>query len=200
MGPTVSGIADRVELGLLRADLPLLVERIGLPYPARSVRYRASREEGIRALGRLMEDLVEREPDVRLVVIGLSQGADVVRSACSQGTMPPTVEPRISALVLLGDPGRDPRLAETYQHGTSDATPGLLAMGASPLPRSLWSRAWGHCLEGDRVCAARLGRLGAAISGSHTRYGENADDVLDRAAAFVVDRLLDRDRPGTGGE
>lgn len=192
MGPTVSGIADRIELGMLREGVPLQLGRVAVAYPASSMRYRASRCAGVVSLGELLEHVLLQQPAVRFVLIGLSQGADVVRSAFSSGSLSEGSARRIAALILLGDPGRDPRLGEPFQHGTGDATPGLLAGTAPPLPRTLWSRAWAYCLEGDRVCAARIGRIGAIASGSHTRYGHNAESVQDRAAAFAIERLLER--------
>lgn len=190
MGPTIARVADRIEASLRAAGSGLAVERIGLAYPAASFRYARSRDRGVQELASVLRRLSDDEPPPRLALLGLSQGADVIRTALGSGLLAPETTDRVEAVVLLGDPGRDPRRDEPFLHGSTRATPGVLAGTAVPMPRAMWPRTWSYCLAGDRVAGGGAGRLGALCSGTHTHYVRDRDDVLARASAFVATLLL----------
>jgi hypothetical protein len=192
MGPTVSGVVDRVEVELRALRPTWRTTRLGVAYPASSWTYFYSRNLGGRRLARLLASHSAVCPFQRFVLIGLSQGADVVRRALSSAELPEALLARIAALVLLGDPTRDPATG-SWHYGTKDATPGLLARFASPIPSSLETHTWSFCLDGDEVAANHRGFMGALRSGSHTLYEHNRDHAQDRAAAFIVSQLLDRE-------
>lgn len=186
MGTTISRLADRIEEGLAASGVA--VERIGLAYPASSIRYRRSCRMGADALRRL---LITREWETRTVLLGLSQGAQVIREALDGDAWdrPGSLDqpPAVTAVVLLGDPSRDPSRDRAVLRGTASSARGIMAATrTAALPVSLIERTLSYCLEGDRVCAATAGRLGAIWSGTHTHYAHNAGDSLEIAAAFVL--------------
>jgi hypothetical protein len=184
MGSTISGIADRIELRLARMQVH--PARVGVRYPASSLRYRSSRDAGVRSLALTFGSDLAGRPGTRFVLIGLSQGADVVRAALQPGVLSPAMLRDLVAVVLLGDPGRDPQRDGAFQRGTADPAPGLLAQNAPPIPSGLWSRTWSYCLAGDHVAASRRGSLGVLFSGTHTHYERNAERVQDLAAEFAL--------------
>jgi hypothetical protein len=187
MGPTISSIVDRIERGLVH--MPVHPERIGVRYPAASLRYRSSRERGITTLAVTLRSAMEGDPRSLFVLLGLSQGADIIRATLQPGVLSPDVLRRCVAIVLLGDPGRDPQRDEPFLRGTREPARGLLARKVPPIPRQLWPRTWSYCLTGDQVGASRRGTLGVLFSGSHTHYERNAERVQDLAAEFVLGRL-----------
>lgn len=188
MGPTVAGVVTRLVSQLVAHRTRFVLERVGLAYSANPWRYARSRNQGAERLARLMAEEVAHDPDRRFVLIGLSQGADVVRRALANR---PITADAIAAVVLLGDPTRDPVADRGWTHGTDDRRPGLLARFATPLPPQLHDRTWAYCLEGDRLAANHAGPLAIWRSGTHTHYQANPDLVLDRAATFIVEQLLD---------
>ncbi len=125
-------------------------------------------------------------PEQCFVLIGLSQGADLVRR--SLRCISPEVADRLKAVVLLGDPTR--KSSDPWNHGTHDSRNGVLAWRASIVNPILYPKMWGYTVEGDEVAANHRGFIGVFRSGSHTSYEHNRDGVLDLAAAFIVDQLL----------
>lgn len=104
MGPTVAAIAAEVSLTLPAQAPASSVEPIGLPYPASSLRYRHRSGVGV---GRLVRTLgAPANGSSLFVLIGLSQGADVVRHALGSGLVPEDAVARIVA-----DGPRDDRRA-----------------------------------------------------------------------------------------
>jgi hypothetical protein len=138
----------------------------------------------------LLSSQAHEYPQKRFVLIGLSQGADVVRRGVGRPPLAEGLLARIAAVVLLGDPTRDPTAGPSWHHGTDDPHAGLLARFASAVPSSLEARTWSFCLDGDEVAANHRGFMGALRSGSHTLYEQNRDKNQDRAAAFIVNQLL----------
>jgi hypothetical protein len=190
MGPALAALTDRIADGLASSVPPIPLERRGVAYPATALRYRRSLDEGARMLGEELAVSSACGPEARVVVIGLSQGAEVVRRALGRCVVPPDTVAAIAAVVLLGDPTRHP--AEPFQHGSGDRRPGVRARHRVALPAALAGRTWAWCLDGDRIAAHRAGLLGVFFSGTHTAYGSNRDQVLDQAARFVLARLTPR--------
>lgn len=186
MGPTLAGIATRVG-DLVKRTPNWHLEHLGLDYPAAALRYWQSRSTGARLLTDLVADQAALPSRPDIVLIGLSQGADVVRRAVISPRVAAAL-PRIRAVVLLGDPTRDPRDG-AWHHGTDDQSRGLLARWATPLPEQLSNQAWSFCLDGDQVAANHNGWLAMWRSGTHTRYADNEGHAQDRAAAFVAEQL-----------
>ncbi|MET9685479.1 cutinase family protein [Streptomyces coeruleorubidus] len=110
-------------------------------------------------------------PNQRFVLVGYSQGANVVDNSIgisSAGavvgspivaTLPAAVEPKVAAVLLFGNPIRalGKSVTGTYQSRTLDI-----------------------CAEGDPVC-----ERGGGDTGAHLSYRDNADE----AATFAAGRL-----------
>jgi hypothetical protein len=101
--------------------------------------------------------LVAKCPHVKLVLIGLSQGAQVITTALAQARKPGPVTRRISAILLYGNPIRLRNLP--YDVGTN-AHDGILADGglqpggiSERLPNFLWPVTRSYCLNHDPICA-----------------------------------------------
>ncbi|MCU1454602.1 MAG: hypothetical protein JWN46_2748 [Acidimicrobiales bacterium] len=184
MGPTVAAVAERIAEGLAGGwDLAPL----GLEYPANPFSYRRSCRAGADALATTLGRLAAHDPARRLVIIGLSQGADVVRRTLADPALVPDAARLLSAVVLLGDPTRRP--GDPGQRGSRDPRPGILAHRATPVPATFHDRLWSYTLAGDAISAHRRGPAALVFSGSHTHYVRDRDGVLGLAAAFVVDQL-----------
>jgi len=190
MGPTLFGVAERTTSLLAAGPVtaggsPPRVELVGVAYPANAWLYYWSRRVGTRNLTELLTDDVARCNEQRTVLIGLSQGADVIRRALS--ALSADIATRIAAVVLLGDPTRHPK--DSWTHGTTDSHPGIAVRYAAPMPEELTDRTWGYALDGDEIAANHNGLRGLIRSGTHTLYEHNQDGVQDHAAAFIVERL-----------
>ena len=196
MGPTLAALTNRVAGAIGRLQPAWRLAPWGVDYPASPWRYRRSRTRGARGLAGLLTAAATGCPAQRFVLLGLSQGADVVRHALS--LLPGTVSDRISAVVLLGDPTRHP--SDPWQHGTTDPHPGLLAASGTPIAAQFQDAVWGYTLDGDDIAANHHGLLGTLRSGTHTGYEANLDQVLDRAAAFVLERMGLGPTPTPGGQ
>jgi hypothetical protein len=185
MGPTVAGVAER-SVALLKArGSTIRVTRIGVAYPANTWIYFTSRRVGSTRLSALLATAAERCPDQRFVMVGLSQGAEVIRRTLRVASN--DITRRIAAVVLLGDPTRRP--TDPWQHGTADASPGVASRTAATVPSELHNRMWGYTLDGDEIAANHLGLRGLFRSGTHTLYEHNHESVQDLAAAFIAEKL-----------
>ncbi len=185
MGPTVFGVAERTISLLAGGDSPWWVESVGVAYPANTWIYHWSRHIGVRNLTELLTNDVAHSPDLHIVLIGLSQGADVIRRSLDSLTR--DVAQRIAAVVILGDPTRHPY--DGWTHGTTDPHPGVAARYAAPVPEELQARLWGYALNGDEIAASHQGFRGLFHSGTHTLYEHNHDRVQDQAASFIAQSL-----------
>lgn len=185
MGPTLYGVVRRMTSRLATDGSPFQVDVVGVPYPANTFLYYWSRNVGVRNVTRLLIEGVTRCTEQLIVLIGLSQGAEVIRRALA--TLPADVAKAIAAVVLLGDPTR--RLSDPWTHGTTDPQPGIAARHAAPIPEGLSVRTWGYALEGDEIVANHTGFLGLLQSGTHTLYEQNREGVQDLAASFISERL-----------
>jgi len=189
MGATVPGVVDRLddELRLRRPDVQL--RRLAVEYPASPWRYRRSRNLGAVLTVDLVSHEAARSPHAQFVLVGLSQGADVVRMALASDRLEETTAERIEAVILLGDPTRDPA-RDTHRHQGSDDRHGLLARFATPVPSRFDGRVWSYSLAGDEVACNHRGLLGAVLSGTHTHYERNREGVLELAALFASDMVV----------
>jgi len=189
MGPTLYGVARRTTSLLTAGGSPLRVDLVGVPYPANTWLYYWSRHVGVRNVTELLREDVSRCTEQFIVLIGLSQGAEVIRRALAALTG--DIAKRVVAIVLLGDPTRHP--SDPWTHGTTDPHPGVAARYAAPIPEELRSCTWGYALEGDEIAANHAGLRGLFQSGTHTLYERNHEGVQDQAATFILERLRDLD-------
>lgn len=94
---------------------------------------------------------------VKLALIGLSQGAQVITTALAQAHRPTMVTKRIRAILLYGNPIR--RRNQPYDVGTNAHNgllfPADLQPGGSSweMPRFMWPGTRSYCLTHDPFCA-----------------------------------------------
>jgi hypothetical protein len=145
----------------------------------RSATYGSSVSAGVAALTDLVAATREACPGSLLVLIGYSQGAEVIRRALAGGGI--TEGPDIAASILIADPRFD----------AGDAARGVALRGSfqenrrgirasqfsTPIPDWAAARTFSLCNGGDIVCQFGQGRLPAALLGwrsardVHEAYG-----------------------------
>lgn len=158
----------------LQQQLPQTVQTHDLVYPA-SFNYRSSVRQGVEAMRERLAETAAECPDTEFVLIGYSQGADVIGDVLAGGSVP--AADRIDAVVLFGDPTF--RGADDFNLGSfSPNRNGTFARQAGELD-AFADEIGSFCRGNDTIC-----QRGANGSG-HFRYGD------DRAAAvdFVEGQL-----------
>jgi hypothetical protein len=214
MGPTVATIADRLVSELRRKDPAISCDRVAIPYPAAAAHWslvtgslRGSIEAGRRLLVEGIAQALRANPDSRIAIIGLSQGAASVRLALPDLLIQSTLDGAplhhsVEAVLLYADPLR-------LAGGPCNRPPDPALDGALtwfwrlriPVPAEFVDRVACFCdaRDGDvdPICAfsPRL-RTVASLYGNfiHTTY-----HLPDRASGwlgpqFAVERLLTRAR------
>jgi hypothetical protein len=142
----------------------------------KALEYRNSVHEGIDNLVHVVKQRASGCPDVKLVLAGYSQGAQVVREALPRLT---SVASHIGGVALFGDPGFDPhsRAAEgTY----SKKSHGLLGLPPHDFPAA-FPHVVSYCRDGDLVCQGPPNLIAA-----HMHYHPKN---TDQAARMVADWL-----------
>jgi hypothetical protein len=178
------GTTERPGLGVvltplaqqITRELPQTVRTTALDYPA-SFNYTASVRQGARQLAADMESTAEECADTRFVLMGYSQGADVVGDAIAgSGRGAPGVSDalvdRISSVLLFGDPAFT--AGEPF-NVTDGARSGIFPRGAGRLD-AVADRTQSFCNRNDRFCQ------GGTSLAAHLNYDGFADD----AAGFVA--------------
>ncbi len=212
MGPTVSVVADKL-LHLLPAAKTIL--QVGNPYAAVSPDWAVLNSDGhgpyndsvlqgaellINGSGNFegLHNLVKNCPQVDIVLIGLSQGAQVITEALYPANTPTTVTKRIKAIVLFGNPVRQSNTS--YDVGTN-ANNGILSdPGLQPgkvdvsLPRFLWPETRSYCLLHDPICAFSAQDFTDHLV-VHSTYGSSA--YAAAGAKFAAGLLLGPPPPAT---
>lgn len=170
LAPQVTEIQNR---------LSQTVSAYALPYPA-SLNYPSSVAEGEQALRDRLVAESGRCPSKTFVLLGYSQGANVVGDTLDSGgtQLDPAVRDRVSALVLFGDPRF--RGGEPFNRGTHDpARGGIFARGAGELA-AVADRTVSYCDTGDGICQDTFPIPGDA----HGQYAKYRAD----ATTFVASR------------
>ncbi len=164
------------------------VSDVPLEYPAISVsdtfglalfdgRYEASVRSGVDALTSLLSDLTDRCAGSDLILVGYSQGAQVIKATVA-GSSP---DMRIAGVVLLADPTRDPSQPGVARLGGA-AVEHAGSFGRVALPGYLRPVTVDVCVAGDVVCAPGSFAFGAHVYG----YGEHTAAAAARVASFVL--------------
>ncbi len=162
MGPTVGAYAEQAATALPAAT----TEYLSLPYAAAPVgpNYFDSVNAGWQGLQAIIRTRIAQCPQIRIGLIGYSQGAHVINDAMHalEGSDPAALE-HVRAILLIADPRSDPaaryhlpvalsgRPVTDRQHG------GVL--GSQSLPAAVHGRAVDLCISGDPVCDALDGSL-----------------------------------------
>ncbi|MEJ2863431.1 cutinase family protein [Actinomycetospora flava] len=194
-------------IGLLAGLTDPLARRWGddlavryVPYPATLDRpfYFTSEGRGAERLARDADDVAARCPDTTILLLGFSQGGDVVSDVvhrAANGTVDLPAD-RIAGAIMLGSPRRDPRAPNLLD------TPGRGVLGPRPTRElSVYDgRVYEVCAPGDPICATE--NLDVTVfregwsSGAHRSYpavrvgpaGTPLFTVLERAVDAVVAR------------
>ena len=190
-GTQVEGVVDAIAASATAEGL--FVESEALDYPAISVsdslglvlftgEYAESVESGVSELRRLLSALAADCPSTEPVIVGYSQGAEVIKRAFVGDPAPSGS----GSIVLLADPTRDPDQAGVLRLGDPAAErPG--AFGAVSIPSAIRPLVIDVCAPGDGVC--ERGRVDFA---AHT---DGYEEAPSEVAPIVVARLLSRPTP-----
>lgn len=117
-------------------------------------------------------------PNQNYVLIGYSQGADVMHSAGTR--LPADVFPRIIALVMYGDPGNRGPNVQSPMGGT-----------VAPFPDPLAQRLRQNCAKGDPVCTNSGMDPGEHLIYSDPKFGYMAD-----SAAYIKKQFEQKGKAG----
>lgn len=205
MGPTVSRVA---RAAAARLPAHLHGELIGIEYPAdtpwprlpnrRGWSYPASVREGSRRLVEKVAEILERDPQAQIALLGLSQGAHVIGHAFGGGLDSILPVANAAAIVLFGDPARRP--GHPYNVGDNRRTgvyhrmalgPGDLREAAVPAPFHPVTRS--YCLSGDVICGFEWWEL-SRLNLPHLtyRWSDCARDAADLVSSQIQLRVLSR--------
>jgi hypothetical protein len=172
--PQGGGIVAGPLAEALQQQLGRTVRTHDLVYPA-TFAYLRSKREGVDALRARLAQTATACPDTRFVLIGYSQGADVIGDTLSSGNVP--AADRIGAVVLFGDPAfnsREPFATGSFRVGTD----GTLARPGGALD-GFADRIVSFCNHDDERC-----QQGASGRG-HFRYGDDRQEAVDAVAELL---------------
>lgn len=158
----------------LQSQLVQTVQTFNLVYPA-SANYTSSVRQGVSALQSRLQSTSARCPNIRFVLIGYSQGAQVVGDTLAAGSVP--AAGRIGAVTVFGDPtfnSAEPFDVGTFQRGRN----GIFPRRTGALQAFSGSIA-SYCRVDDNIC-----QRGASGSG-HLRYAGDRQ----AAVSFVAGEL-----------
>ena len=187
LGIQVRGATDAVTSRLASAGRTTTVH--ALDYPAIDLvrsfglalfdgRYENSVATGAVQLVNDVSAHVDRCPDSVLVIVGYSQGAQVVKAA---GAALP-IEARIGAVILLADPTSELEQRGVLRIGSANrGESGWL--GAEMIPERIRATTIDVCAAGDIVCGGGRFRIGAHA----TSY---QGDLIDRIADIAASKAL----------
>ncbi len=158
----------------LRAQLPQTVQTHNLSYPASS-NYFSSVRQGVSALQARLQQASSRCPGIAFVLIGFSQGAQVVGDTLAAASVPAAGQ--IDAVTLFGDPAFNS--AEAYNLGSFQRGRNGVAPRRTGALRAFADEIGSFCRGNDTIC-----QRGSSGSG-HFQYS------ADRQAAvnFVAGEL-----------
>jgi Tol biopolymer transport system component/lysophospholipase L1-like esterase len=211
MGPDVHKVSEEIVQRLPSSDSVL---QVGVPYPAEDAPwgatnilgdlspYNRSVESGAELLVNGRSDfegisgLVQRCPGVDLILVGLSQGAQVITTALAQAPKPTPVTRRIRSVLLYGNPVRTP--GTPYDVGADNAS-GVLASPsrqpggvAAAMPRHLWKATQSYCLRDDPICTFSVGNFAFRLD-IHSSYSKSL--FVLRGADFAARRAIGSGSP-----
>ncbi|GAA2583914.1 cutinase Cfp21 [Winogradskya consettensis] len=177
------GTTERPGLGILLTplaqqltrELPQSIRTTAVDYPA-NFNYTASVRQGVTALAGDVQRTAAACKNTRFVLMGYSQGADVVGDALtSQSALPTALQDRVAAVLLFGDP----TFTRNEPFNVTDGTrSGVFPRGAGRL-NTFADRTQSFCNRNDQFCQ------GGTSLAAHLDYAKFADD----ATAFVGEQL-----------
>ena len=186
------GTTERPGLGVvltplaqqITREVPQTVRTTALDYPA-SFNYTASVRQGVGSLAATMQRTAAACADTRFVLMGYSQGANVVGDALTgrsvrgraagQPSIPANLAGRVSVVLLFGDPTFTAGEEFNVGDGTRN---GIFARGAGRLD-AFADRTQSFCNRNDRFCQ------GGTSLAAHLDYAKFRGDATD----FVQQQL-----------
>jgi cutinase len=187
-GDQVGGVVEAVSSEI--AAIGGSVSQLALDYPAVSISdnfglalfngdYNRSVAAGTANLSGILDDLGSQCPRTVIVLVGYSQGAQVIKDAMADR------DPidRIASVVLLADPTR-----ETFQLGVRRIgnLVGVGALGSEPLAEHIRPITIDVCAETDSVCSGRGLDFESHING----YRTVADEVVQRVLRDIENSTI----------
>ena len=172
--PQGGGIVAGPLASALQNQLDESVQTHNLVYPA-SFNYTASKRQGVQALRDRLARTSAACPDISFVLIGYSQGADVIGDTLQAGNVP--AADRIDAVAMFGDPAfnsREDFVTGNFRPGTNGIFPrrtGALDEFADEIVS--------FCNPDDTFC-----QRGASGAG-HFRYGADRQEAVDAVEALL---------------
>jgi acetylxylan esterase len=147
---------------LIQKDVSATVSQEAVVYPATLTNYASSVAQGDSAIESELETDVANCPSERFVLVGYSQGAQVVGDALGGGGggnlgTPATpgvsaaIAAKVIAVVQMGDPRRVPGLS--FDVGTDPGATGLFPRPSSESLAPFASKIESYCDTGDPFCA-----------------------------------------------
>jgi acetylxylan esterase len=174
---------------LIQGDVNATVSQEAVVYPATLTNYASSVAQGDSAMAKDVENAVSACPNEKIVLLGYSQGAQVVGDVLAGGgggslgaqsaPIPSADAAKVIAAIQFGDPRHQPNLA-SIDLGTDPGAQGIFPVvsGQSRAGFSAILRSW--CDTGDPFCA------GGANLSAHLQYTQKYDTA---ANTFVKGRL-----------
>ena len=185
VGPEVQATTRALVEGLRRGQR---VRLLAIRYPARLAASQAAFDHDVEA-GR--RTLVARHvalaadcPDSRFVLIGFSEGADVVHRAVASMDAKDAAD--LAAVAVLGDPLRDPKddvPTETYGSGHLDGRGSII--GGPRWGAAVSDRVISFCTAKDNVCNAPMTGRRGGVSATHQRFYEKRSSAQLTAERMV---------------
>jgi hypothetical protein len=173
---------------LIKGQLSASVTREALVYPAQFNGWARSAAKGDRAIKAGLARAARRCPSQVFVLLGYSQGAEVVGDALGGGGggalgpvtagVPAPVARKVVAVIQYGDPRRMPGLA--FDKGSAPGATGLYPRGQSVSLSGFAAKIRSYCDRGDPICGH--GHNLAAHFGLTGKYNR-------AASRFVLGRL-----------
>jgi Cutinase len=165
------------------------VSTAAVDYPATLTNYASSTTQGDAAIKRDLTDEVARCPSQRIVLVGYSQGAQLVGDVLGGGGgavgLGPATAPvsaaigaHVVAVIQMGDPRHMPN--KPFNRGTAIGTTGLFPRGPNQSLDPYAAIIRSYCDLGDPFCA------GGANLAAHLNYTNRYNDA---ALSFVVGKL-----------
>jgi len=183
-GPGVIGSLAKLITGQLSAS----VTRQAVAYPAALNGWARSAAKGDRAVKADLTSAARRCPSQVFVLLGYSQGAEIVGDALGGGGggalgpvtagVPAPIARKVVAVIQMGDPRRMPGLI--FDKGSAAGATGQYPRSQSVSLAGFAAKIRSYCDRGDPICA--LGHNLAAHFGLTVTYNQTA-------SRFVLGRL-----------
>jgi acetylxylan esterase len=180
---TIASLVDKIQ-----ASVSAGVTESAVVYPATLNNYSSSAAKGDTAMKAELQTLVTNCPNQKIVIVGYSQGAQLVGDVLGGGgggslgtatpPSPASVTSHIIAAIQFGDPRHLPN--KSFNQGTATGATGLFPRPANASIDAFSAILQSYCDTGDPFCAS-----GNNLN-AHLQYDSKYDTA---AAAFVKGKL-----------